>query len=390
MILIKNGDVFQPAAFGQGDILLGGKEILAIEKNINPSGLPGEVEVIDAAGHLVVPGLIDGHQHLTGGGGEAGFPSRAPEMQLSMNTLNGVTTAVGLLGTDALTRSVKNLYAKTCALEQEGMSTRMLTGSYWLPSPTVMGNVQDDLVYLDKVIGVKLALADIRGPHVDLKMLSTLASQVRVSALVSGKPGIITVHVGIKPERLDLVAGVIDQYGVRADTFVLTHVNRDDPALLDQIFALAEQGAFIDGTGMNQAERPGSNSITAAKLAKMALERGLFGQVSISSDAGGSLPQWDKEHKNIVGMVIADPGSLLIELRRMVQEQGIPLDKALEPLTSNPARTYGMQGSKGVIQKGADGDLLVLEPGSFRPRDVAAKGQIMVRNFEVVKKGYFE
>ena len=135
MVVIQNGDVFGPEALGKCDILTGGNEILAIESKINPKVLPGEVDVIDAEGMLVVPGFIDGHQHFTGGGGEGGFQSRTPEMWLSMNIANGVTTAVGLLGTDALTRTVENLYAKTQAFNAEGITAFMLTGSYWLPSP---------------------------------------------------------------------------------------------------------------------------------------------------------------------------------------------------------------------------------------------------------------
>ena len=390
MILIKNGEVFQPQAQGRCDVLIGGGGVLALQKDINPSVLPGEVEVINASGHYVTPGLIDGHQHVTGGGGEAGFPSRAPELHLSMNTLNGVTTAVGLLGTDALTRSVKNLYAKTCALEAEGMTTRMLTGSYWLPSPTVTGNVQDDIVYLDKVIGVKLALSDVRGPHVTLDMLATLAAQVRVSSLVSGKPGVITVHMGIRPQRFDLVEEAVSIHGALADAFVLTHVNRDDPILVEQVFRLAAKGSVIDGTAMESESRPGSSAIPAARLAKMASERGLYDRMCISSDAGGSLPQWDAEHKNIVGMTIAKPGSLLIELGRMVNDLGFSMSEALKPLTVNPARIYGMARTKGKISPGADADLLVLDSASLQPRDVLAKGQIMVRDYEKVKKGYFE
>ena len=390
MILIKNGSLYGPKFMGPGDVLIGGGRILALGESIDPGALPGEVLVIEAEGGLVTPGFIDGHQHFTGGGGEGGFPSRAPEMQLSMNTLNGVTSAVGLLGTDALTRSVKNLYAKTRAFEEEGLSAMMLTGSYWLPSPTVTGRVSDDLVYLDKCIGVKLALADIRGPIFDAKGLAELAADVRVAALVAGKPGIITVHVGVKPERLELITEVVEDYGIRADAFVLTHINRKDDRLLEQAFKLAGRGTYLDATGMREAERTGSSAIPAADLARMADEAGLWSQVSFSSDAGGSMPHWDAERKHILGMTIADPGSLLIELARLVKGQGIGLEKALQPLTETPARIYGLEARKGRLAADADGDVLVLDRETLHPRHVVSKGLVMVRDFVPVKKGYFE
>src|SRR5512139_1178585 len=200
MILIRNGEIFGPRAMGRCDILTGGRKILAIEKSIQPGVLPGEVEIIDAQGLAVVPGFVDGHKHFTGGGGEGGFHTRTPELQLSMNTANGVTTAVGVLGTDALTRSVESLYAKTQSFNAEGLTAFMLTGSYWHPSPTLTGTVARNLVYVQPVIGSKIALADNRGPHVKAADLARLASDIRVAALVADKPGIVTVHTGAKPE----------------------------------------------------------------------------------------------------------------------------------------------------------------------------------------------
>ena len=390
MILIKDAQVFAPRALGRSDLLLGGGAILAVEPRIDAGRLPGDVTVIDAQGMMVVPGFVDGHQHFTGGGGEGGFHTRTPEMSLSMNIVNGVTTAVGLLGTDALTRSVENLYAKTQAFNAEGLTAFMLTGSYWLPSPTVCGSVARDLTYLAPVIGVKLAMADQRGPHYDQKDLAVLAANVRVAALVANKPGIITVHTGINPDGLDLLLAVVEHHAIRADRFLPTHINRKASKIREQALALAERGAVIDATCMAEAPTAKDAHITAADLACIADEKGLFDQVSFSSDAGGSLPRWNADRSRILGMGIGTPASLLTELRRLVADRGMELEKALCPLTTTPARVYGLTGSKGVIAVGADADLLVLETGTLDIRDVIARGQIMMRNGKLERKGYFE
>lgn len=61
-------------------------------------------EIIDAHKCLIIPGLVDIHVHLIGGGGEAGPASRTPESQLSAFLDAGITTVVGVLGTDCITR----------------------------------------------------------------------------------------------------------------------------------------------------------------------------------------------------------------------------------------------------------------------------------------------
>ena len=390
MILIRNGEVFGPRALGRRDVLAGGRKILAVEKRIDPAGLPGEVDVIDAGGLAVVPGFVDGHQHFTGGGGEGGFHTRTPEMRLSMNTANGVTTAVGVLGTDALTRSVESLYAKTQSFNAEGITAFMLTGSYWHPSPTITGSVARDLVYLQPVIGCKLALSDIRGPHIEAADLARLASDIRVAALVANKPGIITVHTGVKPGGLELILEVVGRHGLRADMFVPTHINRKNAELTVQVLELARLGAVVDATCMLSPPAADAPHLTAADFAVLADANGVFDRVAFSSDAGGSLPVWNEDRSRIVGMGIGTPASLLAELARLVNAKGIALEKALCPLTTTPARLYGLSGVKGELAPGADADILVLDPGRMTARDVLAGGTVMVRNGTLEKKGYFE
>ena len=59
---------------------------------------------------------------MTGGGGEGSFHTQAPQVQLSSLIKGGVTTVLGLLGTDGISRSVENLLAKVKALKEEGIS----------------------------------------------------------------------------------------------------------------------------------------------------------------------------------------------------------------------------------------------------------------------------
>ena len=103
LTLIKNANVYTPKPIGKADVLIEGTRIAAIGKSLElPANYPGDVKIVDADGRLLVPGFIDLHTHITGGGGEDGFSSRTPEAKLSDFTLAGVTTAIGLLGTDGI------------------------------------------------------------------------------------------------------------------------------------------------------------------------------------------------------------------------------------------------------------------------------------------------
>lgn len=390
MLLIQNGIIYSPDFFGPGDILMAGGKIIHIDKRIDQASLPCQVQVIKAEGFAVTPGFIDGHQHFTGGGGEGGFHTRTPEMQVSMNFKAGVTTAVGLLGTDALTRSVESLYAKTEAFNNEGLTAFMLTGSYWHPSPTVTGSIGRDLTFLKPVIGLKLALADTRGPFVSAEELAAMAADVRVAALVAGKPGIITIHTGIREERLALIFAAVEKYGIRADMFVTTHINRKSKELQEEVLRLAAMGATADATCLTKLPPEDDIRIPAADFAVMADARGLFDRVTFSSDAGGSMPIWDEAHKNIIGMGIGKPDSLLFELGRLVNDLHMDLAKALRPLTATPAALYGLAGRKGLLAPGADADVLIIDQSTMQVRDVIAGGRIVKRDGEVCAKGYFE
>ena len=169
MILIKNCDVYAPERLGKKDVLAAGEKIVAIEDDIQaPSGL--EIEIISAEGLKLIPGLIDGHVHITGAGGEGGPATRTPELRLSQLFEGAITSVVGFLGTDGMTRSVESVLMKAKALRQEGASAWIFTGAYQVPTPTLLGDVGKDLALIEEVIGVgEIAIADHRssGPTLD-------------------------------------------------------------------------------------------------------------------------------------------------------------------------------------------------------------------------------
>lgn len=175
MILLKNVRPYDKSADVQ-DILICGRDIIEIAPNID---VPERLieQTIDGEGLVAAPGYIDQHVHITGGGGEGGFSNQVPPLKLSQLVDAGVTTVVGLLGTDGTTRSVANLVAKTKAFNEEGWTAYCLTGSYWYPTHTLTGSVIDDITFIQEIIGVKVAISDHRGSGITKDELTRLATR---------------------------------------------------------------------------------------------------------------------------------------------------------------------------------------------------------------------
>ena len=378
MLLIKNADVYTPEYIGQKDVLIAGGKIEYIADKIE---IP-EAKVIDATNLKLIPGLIDQHVHVTGGGGEGGFKTRAPEVNLSELIKGGITTVVGLLGTDGVTRSLENLYAKTMALNEEGITAYMLTGAYDYPSPTLTGEVDRDVVLIEKVLGVKLAISDHRAPNVTLNQLIQLASKIRVAGMLSGKPGMVTLHMGDAKSGLRPVFDALENSAIPVGIFRPTHVNRN-PNLLEEAYKYAEMGGYIDLTCGITGHHSPADCIVEAKRRNIPT-----GHITISSDGQGSWSNYDEQGK-LVEIGVSSVESIYKEFKAMVLENGLEVEDALPFVTSNVAEALGLGGKKGGIQESADADVLLLN-SELEIDTVIAKGNILMQGGEVLVKGTYE
>ena len=380
MLLIKNAELYTPTPAGRKDILICGGKIEHIANSID---IPGSLcRVLDAQGKVVIPGFIDQHVHITGGGGEGGFHTRTPEVQLSELIKGGVTTLVGLLGTDGATRSMENLYAKTMALNEEGVTAYLLTGAYPYPIPTITGDPGRDIMFCEKVLGAKLALSDHRSSNITYKELITLASNVRVAGMLSGKAGFITLHMGSGKLALQPVFEALKNSDLPVGIFRPTHVGRAT-ALREDAYTLLSMGGYIDfSCGTRKCGGPGRN-IREAINRELPTER-----ITVSSDGHGSWSQYDKFGK-LLRMGVAGMDAMLKEFRYMIQEQDFTLESALPFFTSNVAQALGLQEKKGFLKPQADADLLILNE-DLTPDTVIALGEPLMENGKLLKKGTYE
>ena len=382
--LIKNANVYAPEHLGKRDILVCGDKIAEIAEHIEGYEGLESVQVLDACGMTVTPGLIDLHVHVTGGGGEQGPASRVPEITLSELLTNGVTTCVGLLGTDGITRSLENLLAKCQALNEEGMTCYMLTGSYQYPTQTITGSVIKDIALFDEIIGAKVAISDHRASNLSCEELIRLASDTRMGGLISGKAGLLCMHMGTGKNMLNDVFYAIDNTEIPIKTFLPTHMGRNIP-LVSQGIKLTEMGGNIDIT----ASDPAISDKSASDMVAYCLKNGApETSITISSDGCGSQPRFD-EKGECIGLDYTSPKVLVIELKNCVFKEGLPLETALLFLTKNPAAVIGKKGIKGEISVGADADLMVLSE-DLDIVNVMAKGRVAVLNGSAILKGRFE
>ncbi len=380
MLIIRNVDVYSPEHEGRKDVLICDDKIEWIADSIPE--MPDRVKVIDGKGMTLIPGLIDNHVHVTGGGGEGSFFTRTPELQLSELLENGITTVMGLIGTDGLTRSAENLYAKTKALNEEGVTAYMFTGAYGHPGPTITGEADRDIVFIDEVLGLKLAISDHRAPNVSLDELIRIASKTRVAGMLSGKPGVIVLHMGDAKSRLQPIFQAVEQTAIPIKIFRPTHVNRN-PDLLEEGYELIKQGGYIDLTcGTEGQPNPGDCVVEAKK-------RGLpLDHITFSSDGHGSWSNYAPDG-SLLEIGVSGVASIYKEMKRMVQELGMGLDEVLPYLTTNVSKGMNLYPKKGCIREGADADVLLINK-DMDIDTVIAKGNIMMSGGELLRKGTYE
>jgi beta-aspartyl-dipeptidase (metallo-type) len=387
MLLLKNVDLFAPAPAGRTDVLVGGGRFLRVEPGI---ALPGAyAETVDASGLTAVPGFIDAHVHVIGGGGEGGYATRTPELLLSDAARGGVTTVVGCLGTDGVTRSPASLLAKVRGLEQEGISAFMWTGHYAVPVQTLTGSIERDLLIVDKVIGVgEVALSDHRSSQPTFDEFARVAAEARRGGILSGKAGVVNVHLGDGSRGLSLLREIVDRTEIPITQFLPTHVNRN-PSLFEDGIAWAKAGGLVDFTTSTVPAFLEQGEIKCSAGLRRMLEAGVDpAHVTFTSDGQGSLPDYDAGGR-LVRLEIGRVTSLVGELRDAVLQERVPLEVALATVTSNPARILKLR-DKGRVAAGADADLVLLDPTSFGIRSVLARGRWLVRDGEVLAKGTFE
>lgn len=356
VLVLKNAEVYAPLPIGRKDILCFEGRIVKIgsvnSEHLDALEVPYEILELDGA--IVFPGLIDSHEHIIGGSGEQGYKSRSPEIGIPEIVRGGITTVIGCIGVDTYTRNMQSLLAMAKNYNEEGLTSYIWTGGYEVPPMTLTGSIKTDMILVPEVIGAgEVALSDVRSSKPTLNELARIVSDAYNGSLFTGKCGVTHFHMGDGREYLNPLFDLLTHFDIRPFSLYPTHVNRN-AELLKEGCRITKASVMID------FDCCGGDLIPS--LRSFVENDGDFQYLTLSSDA------------SFVG-----PDYLYTQMIESLGYFEWPLEKILPLVTSNPARILKLD-KKGLIDIGADADLVVVDPSTYEIHHVIANGKIFMKD----------
>jgi beta-aspartyl-dipeptidase (metallo-type) len=251
------------------------------------------------------------------------------------------------------------------SLRAQGVNAYCHTGGYHLPLTTLTGSVRSDIVNVDCIIGVgEVAISDHRSSQPTLQELLRIAADAHVAGLMTGKAGILHLHVGDGPRGLELIREALTVSEIPARVFNPTHVNRRKDLFHEAIALVKEFGCYIDITDFPVAE--GEDAYSAADALEIYWESGApLDRVTVSSDGGGCLPVFDSEGR-VVRMDVGDCSGLMRTVQELSGRRHL-FERILGPFTSSVCRLLRLEGS-GHLGSGTSADLVCASDASQHSR----------------------
>ncbi|PRR83589.1 beta-aspartyl-peptidase [Clostridium vincentii] len=387
--IIKNIEVYSPEYLGKKQVVIVNDKIEGIYDNINIPKDFIHINEVNGEGKLMFPGFIDSHVHIIGGGGEGGFSTRTPEIKFTDLTSAGITTVVGCIGTDSVCRDSRTLIAKAKALEEEGISTYCYTGSYDIPVKTLTGSIKEDLMLIDKFIGVgEVALSDHRSSQPTYEQFVNLVAEARVGGMLSNKAGIVNVHLGGGARKLDMLFSLIENTEIPGEQLLPTHINRSIQ-LFNMSIDYINKGGYVDLTTSSDKNFLDPGELTASKALKKFCDLKVpIEKITFSSDGNGSMPVFN-EKRELVALSVCSVKTLYSEVRNAILQEGVPIEKAISVITSNVAKMLKLK-DRGKIEKGYLSDFVLVDKENLNISCVYGKGAPLVVSGKTVVKGTFE
>ena len=373
-LIVKNGTVIDPSQHleGQRDIAVSAGKVVAVEEAIASSA----TRVVDAAGRIVTPGLIDFHTHVYWGGIPIGVDPDATCLA------KGVTTVV-----DAGSAGCANFLGfRKFILERS--TTRVLSLLHISSIGLIQPPELEDLRYLDYDGAVAVAAAN-RDCVKGLK--------IRFASPPNN-------HIGANgPHAMRLIREAADDTG----GFIMVHPRSMSPGFpLEAILQLLRPGDVVTHcfAPTHPLYFPHAEFLTedgtVLPAVKAAARRGIHFDVG----HGSSNFSFDTARKALADGFLPTTISTDLNAKALTTAQDLPttmskflalglsLPQVVERTTMNPAHVLGLDGALGTLAPGAEADitLLEVEAGTFTFQDVqghSLPGKQRLRPHTVIKGG---
>lgn len=406
------------------ELWIGGGSILAVRPEHQSNGTStgawaeNEPPAIECRGLAILPGLVDLSLHASGDcTAEGGYFDRTPEASLSDLLNAGVTTFVGVLGRDTVSRSPKSLLSKVRGLNKAGGLTGLVcTGAAdgaWPPPSLTGSGASNDLALVGEVVASgTFAISDPdhpAGSDTPPADLARACGDCFAASALSGKPGLVYCRVGSGPTGLDPLRDLLTLHfpggaeSGRALSILpimppsLVH-GGDDDALFEDCSAWLSDGGRVclsAGTSIGatvaaclRLHRAGARGSTHRASGSNSGSDGRpwpANCLCVASDAFAVLPSAssgstggsDQSLETRPPLRYGRPSALLEVVRRLVLEHNLALDVAVAFASSHPAAALRMEKRKGLLRTGADADLLLVDAQSLELVAVIANGRLV-------------
>ncbi|MHC2243232.1 MULTISPECIES: amidohydrolase family protein [Bradyrhizobium] len=376
-LVIKNGDVIDPSQSlrGKHDIGIRWGIIEAIEDEI-PAARAGKT--IDASGKLVMPGLVDLHCHVYPYGSAIGIPAD------ELVQFQGTTTVVsaGDAGVNNLAALRRFIVAQSRAriyafvhIANNGLSAFPVAELYNIDNAQVDACAMALAENADFLIGVKVRMSE----NVIFKHgLEPLKRGIQACEMC-GWPARMMVHIG-GVETRELMSDILN---LLRPGDILTHAYSGAPNMSGAFTNIVQEGKLLPaalaakqrGVLFDVGHGGGSFDFTVAEVAIPAgcTPDTISSDIHVFSGNSPGIPFLP----NVMSKFLA---------------MGSSLDQVVAMATSVPARIINRTPKIGTLQRGAPGDVAIMDlvegPVSFvDTRNNKRDGNLLLKPVQTVVNG---
>ncbi|MFV0135161.1 N-acetylglucosamine-6-phosphate deacetylase [Streptomyces sp. HMX87] len=327
---------------------------------------PPDAETVDLAGHWVVPGFVDIHNHGGGGASFAGGTAEDVLKGVHTHRLHGTTTVVASAVTGDLDFLARHAGMLAELAQQGDIAGIHFEGPFI--SPCRKG-AHDEALLRDPDPAEVRKLIDAAHGHAKMMTLATELPGGLDSVRLLAEHGVIAA-VGHTDASYEQTVEAIE-----AGATVATHLFNAMPPVGHRapgpITALLEDERVTvelinDGVHLHPA------------ALQLAFHHAGAARVAFITDAMDAAGFGDGRYMlGTLEVEVADGVARLVEggsiagstltldraLKRAVTVDGIPVEDAVAALSANPARLLGMADRIGSLDPGKDADLVVLDAG---------------------------